>query len=337
MMASRTRSSIGSFVTLFSRSGSGRAYTTTRWRSGPRERSSGPARGDDVVNLQKEEVIEVVVDEQSREHHRVEREVVLLGKVAAEGPEQHVRAEDEQVGDRGAQGEQEAHPVEAAPAPRDPRHVLGADETPIRPHLVEVEHDREVLEGVPGVQALEGHVEVRQRWRDEEEHRREAHVQRLGDVQEPDPPLPDRLDDEGDAKEEEARGGERTEPLELEELREEERPPARLEAVAREVVAEDNERRPGELEGGYRVEARHEQAVVYDPRDEVAPGEVRGSAPRVLEAVGVGDVGRLVDDVHRSPEEEDSDQQGKVDDRERHDQNRHEQGPPGVAPVALPE
>src|ERR671916_1680102 len=118
MMASRTRSSIGSFVTLFSRTGSGRAYTTTRWRSGPRERSSAPARGDDVVHLQEEEVVEVVVDEQRREHHRVEREVVLLGEVAAEGPEQHVGAEDEQVGDRRAQGEQETHPVEAAPAPR---------------------------------------------------------------------------------------------------------------------------------------------------------------------------------------------------------------------------
>jgi len=36
-----------------------------------------------------------------REHHRIEREVVLLGEVAAEGPEQHVRPEDEQVRDGG--------------------------------------------------------------------------------------------------------------------------------------------------------------------------------------------------------------------------------------------
>src|SRR3712207_8054643 len=62
---------------------------------------------------------------------------------------------------------------------RPPRSTLFPYTTLFR--SVEVEHDREVLEGVPGVQTLEGHVEVRQRRRDEEEECCEAHVQRLGD------------------------------------------------------------------------------------------------------------------------------------------------------------
>ncbi len=65
--------------------------------------TSGPTRGYDVVHLQEEKVVEIVVDQERREHHRVEREVVLLREVAAEGPESHVRAEDEQVRDGGSQ------------------------------------------------------------------------------------------------------------------------------------------------------------------------------------------------------------------------------------------
>jgi len=130
-------------------------------------------------------------------------------------------------------------------------------------------------------------------------------------------------------------GGERSEPLELEEVGEEDHLPARLEPVAGEVVTEDYQRHTGERETRDGVEARHEEAVVHDARGELPPGEVGCPAPWILEAVGVGDVGALVDHVHRSSEEEDRDEQREVDYRERNDDYRQEHGAPGVAPVAF--
>jgi len=94
---------------------------------------------------------------------------VLRGEVCAVGPEEHVRAQHEQVGRGRAQREEQAHPGELSSAPRDARHVLRVDQAPLRPHTVEVEDDREVLEGMSHVQTLEGHVQVRQSRRYEEE------------------------------------------------------------------------------------------------------------------------------------------------------------------------
>src|SRR5215218_1189418 len=145
---------------------------------------SVPARGNYVVYLQEQEMVEVVVDEEGREDHGVEREVVLFGEVSAVGAKEHVGAEDEQVGGGGAEGEEEAHPVQFAAATGDAGDVLRADEAALGPHAVQVEDYREVLEGVPDVQALEGHVQVGQGRGYEEEYRGEGHVHRLGEVQE---------------------------------------------------------------------------------------------------------------------------------------------------------
>ena len=301
--------------------GSGRTLTR---RSRPRE-----ARGDHVVALQEDEVVEVVVDEQEREHHAVEGEEVLAGVdlPEEEHPEGAARfeevqvdrdAEDHEVQGGGEQGEAQAHRVERRSAARDPGHELGPDQ-PLRGTVaIQVQHDREVLEAVPGVEPLEGHVEVGQHRGQEEENRGDHHQQRLGRVQPPLAPLTRRLPGERQGEADERRPHRPGHPRLLQELGEQQRAAAGLELP------------PDELLGRDRVHRGREQAVVDDPARPVP-------AARVLHAVGVGDVGDLVDHVHRGPQEEDRHEQRQVHDRERHDQRRQQQRPERVARPALPE
>src|SRR4029450_1182500 len=79
--------------------------TPPRWGRGGR---AGPARGDDLVPLQEDEVVEVVVDQQAGQDDAVEREEVLAGVDLAdeehvEGPArlERVEADDRVQGQEG--------------------------------------------------------------------------------------------------------------------------------------------------------------------------------------------------------------------------------------------
>src|ERR1035441_903024 len=256
--------------------------------------------------MREQEMIEVVMHQQHAEDYH---EIALVGLERRDGADQDGEQHDyagscqkaEIVGDH-------------ALAAHQALHERAGDFAALVAQAVDQPQQEQVLEGVPGVVALEEDVEIGAHRKAEGNHRGDGDEQCLGDAAAAFAEFGDGLGDPGEQKDEENHAGQNGKVEGAQEIGIGQNHAADQEQAERHFIQADG------------IEARHHEAVIQKAR----PGLFGyGGAG----AVAIGEVDDLVQNVQRRPGEEEGDEGGVVIDPQNHDDDGEDEGQGDVGVV----
>src|ERR1039458_4688948 len=255
-------------------------------------------------------MIEVVVHQQDAENYH---EIALVGLERGDGADQNGQQHDH------AGGRQKAEIVrDHALAPHQALHERAGDFAALVAQAVNQPQQEQVLEGVPGVVALEEDVEIGAQGEAERNHRGDGDEQCFGDAAAAFAEFGDGLGDPGEQKDEEYHAGQN----------------GKVEG-AQEIGIGQNHAADQEQAEGHFIEADGVKSCEHEAVIHKAGPALLGY--RGAGAAAIGEVDDLVQNVERRPGEEEGDEGGVVIHAEQYHDDRKDEGKGDVSMVARAE